>query len=116
MSKGKKRVLQFGIAFIFVANLFGLASAIVSAIFLPSIWSYLVVLGVIAFDLYFCYVRLYEKKKARYPMVPPEGRQDIYFPRTDIPRPIHADARKMWEKKKRLAKIEKMRRKKSKKK
>ena len=112
MGRGKKRVLQFGIAFIFVANLFGLASAVASAIFLSSIWAYLVVLGVIAFDFYFCYVRLYEKKKARYPMVPPEGKHDIYFPRTKIPRPVYEDARKMREKKRRLAKIEKMRRKK----
>jgi len=45
--------------------------------------------------------------------VPPEGKTDIYFPRTDIPRPVHADFRRMQEKKQKLAKIKrKMRRKK----
>ena len=46
-------------------------------------------------------------------MVPPEAKADIYFPRTDIPRPIHEDFRRMEEKRRRLAKIKKkMRRKK----
>ena len=46
-------------------------------------------------------------------MAPPEGKMDIYFPRTNIPRPIHEDFRRMQEKKRKLDKIKKMRRKKS---
>ena len=70
-------------------------------------------LGDYSFHYLFLYVRLYQKKEARYPIVPPEGKTDIYFPRTDIPRPVHADFRKMQEKRQKLAKIKKkMRRKK----
>ena len=47
-------------------------------------------------------------------MVPPEGRGDVYLPRTDIPRPIHEDFRRIEEKKRRLEKIRKMTRKKGK--
>jgi len=48
------------------------------------------------------------KKKIRYPLVPPEGRGDIYSPRTDIPRPIIEDFRKIEEKKRKFARINKM--------
>lgn len=108
MGTGKKRVVQIGIAFVF----FVLGLALVSAILLRSIWAVVVGFGVIAFTLCFLYVRLYQKKKPRYPLVPPEGKMDIYFPRTDIPRPIHEDVRKMRERKRKLVKIKKMRRKK----
>lgn len=103
MSGWRKRVLQIGIASIFVVQ--GLALA--GAILLQSIWAIVVVSGVIAFSLYFFYVRLYQNREARYPLVPPEGKVDIYFPRTDIPRPIYGDIRRMEEKKRRLAKIKK---------
>jgi len=59
---------------------------------------------------YFTYRSVYKGQKTKYPIVPPEGRTDIYHPRTDIPRPIHEDVRrypeffkrkkmKRWEKK-----------------
>jgi hypothetical protein len=41
-------------------------------------------------------------------LVPPEGKQDMYLPRTDIPRPVFEDFRKMKEKKQRLAKLRRM--------
>lgn len=115
MGGRRKQILQIGIAFIFVAFLVSNGLALVSALLLPSIWTYMFALGVIAIDLYFCYVRFYQKKKPRYPMVPPEGKSDIYFPRTNIPRPIHEDARRMLEKRRKLAKIEKIRHRKKKK-
>lgn len=108
LSKSKRRVLQIGIAIVIIASGFPLAAAIL----LQSIWMFLVYLPIAAFILYFLYVRLYQKKETRYPIVPPEGKTDIYFPRTDIPRPIHADFRKTEEKKRKLAKIERPRRKK----
>jgi hypothetical protein len=39
------------------------------------------------FILYYCllYRSVYKGAKPRYPMIPPEGRTDVYFPRTDIP-------------------------------
>lgn len=103
MGSGKNRVLQTGMASIFVVQ--GLA--LTGAILLQNIWAVLVVLSVMVFTIYFFYVRLYQKKEARYPLVPPEGKADIYFPRTDIPRPIHEDFRRMREKKRRLDKLKK---------
>jgi len=43
------------------------------------------------------YRHVYKGKKPKYPLVPPEGRTDIYFPRTDIPRPIYEDVRRYPE-------------------
>lgn len=50
-----------------------------------------------AYLLVYCYLVyhfVYKRKKAKYPMVPPEGRADIYFPRTNIPRPIYEDVQR----------------------
>jgi len=88
--------------------------ALASAIILQSIWAVVVVIGCSAFSLYCFYVRRYQKKQPRYPLVPPEGKGDIYFPRTDIPRPIHEDFRRMQERKRSLERIRKMVRKKGK--
>jgi len=43
---------------------------------------------------YMLYRHVYKREKPRYPLVPPEGRTDIYFPRTDIPRPIYEDVQR----------------------
>jgi hypothetical protein len=40
------------------------------------------------------YQSVYRRRRPRYPIVPPEGRTDIYFPRSDIPRPIYEDAQR----------------------
>jgi len=61
---------------------------------------------------------VYRRAKPKYPIIPPEGRTDIIFPRTDIPRPINEDVRRYpeffgKEKKKRKAeRLEKVKRKK----
>ena len=107
MSRREKRVLQIWIILILVGN----AIALAVATLLQNLWAVMIVLGVIAFDLYWFYVRYHQRKKPRYPLVPPEGRGDIYLPRTNIPRPIYADARKIQEKKRRLAKLKKWTRK-----
>lgn len=107
MSSREKRVLQIWIILILVGN----AIALAVATLLQNLWAVMIVLGVIAFDLYWFYVRYYQRKKPRYPLVPPEGKGDIYLPRTNIPRPIHEDARKMREKKRRLEKLKKWTRK-----
>jgi Ca2+/Na+ antiporter len=61
-----------------------------------------------SFTMYclFLYRFVHKGKKPKYPVVPPEGRTDIYFPRTDIPRPIHEDTRRYPK----FFKIEKKRR------
>jgi len=108
LGRRRKRVSAVVVAFALVA--YGLALAI--AILLQNIWAVITVLGCVALTLYWFHVRYYEKKQPRYPLVPPEGKGDIYLPRTDIPRPIHEDFRRMQEKKRRLEKIKKMARKK----
>jgi len=100
---GRNLVVMIGISAIFIVE--GLL--LVSGILVQSIWMCVIAAGTIAFTLYFFYVRLYQKKEARYPMAPLEGKTDIYFPRTNIPRPIHADMRRMREKKRRFAKLKK---------
>lgn len=81
MGTGKKLVVLIGISTIFAVE--GLL--LVSSVLIQSIWWCVVASGIIALIIYYFYVRLYQKKKARYPIVPPEGKTDIYFPRTDIP-------------------------------
>ncbi|MDI6847696.1 MAG: hypothetical protein QMD13_07655 [Candidatus Bathyarchaeia archaeon] len=109
MGIGRKLGALIGIAIVFVVE--GLWLFI--GFLVQSVWTCVIASGIIAFTIYFLYVRLYQKKEARYPIVPPEGKTDIYFPRTDIPRPVHADFRRMQEKKQKLAKTKrKMRRKK----
>lgn len=77
----------------------------------------LIVLAICFTALYadWFYVRYYKKKKPRYPIVPPEGKSDIYS-RANIPRPIYEDFRRMQEKKKRFAKLNRLRRRMNKKK
>lgn len=103
MGLGKNLAVLVGISTIFVVE--GLWLWI--GVLIQSIWTCVIALGIIVLTAYYLYVRLYQKKKAKYPIVPPEGRTDIYFPRTDIPRPVYTDFRKMQEKKRRLEKIKK---------
>jgi hypothetical protein len=52
---------------------------------------------------YLIYTATYLRLKRKYPLAPPEGRPDIYFPRTNIPRPVYEDVQrypKFFKKKK----------------
>ena len=88
----------------------GLALAV--AVLLQSALLFLICLTIAVSTAYFLFIRLYQKRRTQYPIVPPEGKMDIYFPRTNIPRPIHEDLRKTQKKRRQLTKIEKLRRKK----
>ena len=46
------------------------------------------------FYSYLVYTVTYLRLKRKYPLVPPEGRPDIYSPRTNIPRPIYEDVQR----------------------
>jgi len=46
---------------------------------------------------YFLYHFVLKGETAKYPMAPPEGRMDVYFPRTNIPRPIYEDMQRYPE-------------------
>jgi hypothetical protein len=104
----EKRILQVWLALMLVGS--GLVLAV--GVLLQNVWAIIVSIGLIAFCAYLFNVRYYQKKRPRYPLVPPEGRGDAYSPRTNIPRPIYEDAREMREKERKFAKLAKMRRKK----
>ena len=99
-----KKTAQFVIILAFAAD--GLALA--SAVLLQSFWGVIICLGGIAFGIYSLYVRFVLKRRLRYPLVPPEGKPDMYVPRTDIPRPVIEDFRKIEEKRRKFAKIKKL--------
>ena len=56
--------------------------------------------GLMLIGLYWFYVRYYRQRKPRHPFGPPDGKPDIYFPRSNIPRPLYEDMRRMKEKEK----------------
>jgi hypothetical protein len=105
----KWRVFLF-IVMAFIANAIVVALAI--AIMLESIWAVAIILASSALGFYWIFIRFHKKRKPRYPLVPPEGKPDVYLPRTDIPRPIFEDFRRMEEKKRKLEKLKKLSRKK----
>lgn len=49
--------------------------------------------GFYLFVSYYLYLRYFKGVKPKYPLASPVKDQDIYFPRTDIPRPIYQDYR-----------------------
>jgi hypothetical protein len=67
---------------------------------------------------YGLYRFVYKKVEPKYPIVPPEGRMDVYSPRTNIPRLIYEDMQRYPEffKHKKMKRWEKMRARKMKKK
>ena len=73
------------------------------------------ILGWFFIYCYLIYRSVCKGRKPKYPIVPPEGRTDIYLPRTDIPRPIHENARRYPDSRKRkeMKKWEKEREKKT---
>ncbi|MCJ7608160.1 hypothetical protein MUP00_00620 [Candidatus Bathyarchaeota archaeon] len=58
--------------------------------------------GIIFLGLYWFYVRFYRKRKPAHPFGPPDGKPDIYFPRSDIPRPLYEDMWRMQDEKRRV--------------
>ena len=101
MGRRERFFLRLWVASVLVGNGFALAVAVV----LQNILVWLVVLGVVCFDLYWVYVRAVRRRRPRYPMVPPEGRADVYFPSSNVPRPVVAEARRFEEERKRFRKL-----------
>lgn len=110
MSSKLKRILELWVVLVLIDGC-ALASLIVSVFYVPNVWGVVIGSGFVAFSFYWYYVRRIKGRKPRYPLVPPEGKADVYLPRTDIPRPVHADFREMEEKKRKFARIKKMARK-----
>jgi hypothetical protein len=107
VTRGEKRILKVWFALILIISVFGLASAIL----VQNIWMVVVVFVVMGVDVYWFYLRYYRHRRPRYPLVPPEGKGDVYLPRTNVPRPIYEDYRRMKEKKRKFDKLRKMMRK-----
>jgi len=102
----RKRTLQAW----FILQLVAAGVIMTAAIVLQSIGLMLLAWSMVAFDLYWFYTRYHKKVKPKYPMAPPDAKPvDVYFPRTDIPRPIHEDVRRMHEEKQTLEKVRKLR-------
>ena len=110
MTRGIRHVYLVLMALVFIAA----AIAFVVALPLHPLVAYFVVPATVAveFLMYFCHVRCSKKERVRYPLVPPEGRGDVYFPRSKIPRPIHEDMRRVEEQRRKFAKLDRLRRRK----
>jgi len=59
-----------------------------------TLWYILVYAGAAFVYFYMLHRHVYRHLHAKYPLAPPEGRMDIYSPRTNIPRPIYEDERR----------------------
>ena len=117
-----RRKLKFWLLFVLGACIFipffllSLSSQVLLGVI--SIHGALFSLGFLGPFIIYCYLLyrfVYKRAKPKYPIVPPEGRSDIYFPRTDIPRPIFEDARrypKYFKRRKKSERREKVRKKK----
>jgi hypothetical protein len=103
VATAKKVIVWFGIFLLFCATVLSVAG---SLLFL-NVWTTLVSIAIVIFDVYAFYARFIRKKK-RYPLIPPEGKPDWYLPLTNIPRPVIEDSRKEEEKKRKLARVRKM--------
>jgi hypothetical protein len=104
VKRRERRILDFWMILILLANSFALAALIL----VGSAFAVIAVLSVVAVDAYWYYARRVRRRRPRYPLVPPEGRGDAYFPRTSIPRPVVEEFREMDEKRRRLARLRKM--------
>ena len=94
MVVGRKLALQIATACVSIVNGFAVGSWVVlQNIFLTMLFF----LASMPLDVYLLYLVLILRRKPRYPLAPPEGKWDMYLPRTNIPRPLYEDFRKMKE-------------------
>lgn len=101
----RKLALQVATACVSVVNGFAVGSWVVLQNILLTM---LFFLASMPFDMYLFYLILVVRRKPRYPLAPPEEGWDMYLPRTNIPRPLYEDFRKMKERKRKFAKINRM--------
>jgi hypothetical protein len=62
-----------------------------------TVWYILMYAGAFFIYFYMLHRHVYRRLHPQYPLVPPEGRMDIYFPTTKIPRPVYEDERRYPE-------------------
>jgi len=101
----RKLALQVGTACVCVVNGFTIGTWVVFQNILLTMYLFL---ASMPFDMFLFYVLLIVRRKPQYPLALPEGKGDMYLPRTNIPRPLFEDFRKMKERKRKFAKIDRM--------
>jgi hypothetical protein len=90
----EKRSLKISVIFILAVS--GIARAVADGILAGSVLLVMLGAGLAAVDSYWFYLRYYRNRgKPRGPLSPPGGKPDVYFPRSDIPRPLYEDMRRM---------------------
>ena len=97
----KARLVYWSI-FLLVAGVFPLCIGI----FMKSTWAILVLGSWLILLCYMAYLRLVKKREPRYPLVPPEGKPDVYTG-LPMPRPIHEDFDEMKRKREKLERMRK---------
>jgi len=110
VTEGRIRLYWVLVALVFIVE----AIAIVVALPLLPVPTQVALVAVFATQVFiysYC-IRHFKKEKLRYPLVPPEGKSDVYFPRTKIPRPIYEDMRRAREQRRKFAKLDRLRRRK----
>lgn len=100
----EKSRLAYWSIFLLVAGIF----PIFIAIYLRSPWAILFLGSWFIFLCCMAYLRLVKKREPRYPLVPPEGKPDVYT-RFGLPRPILEDFDEMKRKREKLEKLKRMR-------
>jgi len=110
LTRGRIRLYRVLVALVFIVE----AIAIMVALPLLPVPAQVALVAIFATQvfIYFYFIRHFRKEKLRYPLVPPEGKGDVYLPRTDIPRPIYEDMRRAREQRRKFAKLDKLRRRK----
>jgi len=104
LDEGEKvnRKTRFWISFLFI--LLAYAFPLASAIYLHDVWMFTIVSAGFLFSTYIIYWLTIKKKEPKYPIVPPEGKPDVYMA-ARMPRPIYEDMEQhpwFFDKKRRL--------------
>jgi len=81
---------------LFLGSLLFVPFIVLSAMFYLFVYVFAFGFGFIVY-CFLLYKHVYKGEKPKYPLVPPKGRTDVYFPRADIPRQIYEDVRRYPE-------------------
>lgn len=100
----KKERLVYWSIFLFAVGVVPLCIAII--VFPQSPWMIFVYGSWLVLLCYLAYLRFVKKKEPKYPLVPPEGKPDVYTGLV-IPRPVHEDFDQMKRKREKLKRMSK---------
>lgn len=92
MGESLRKKVKFWMLFLLGVSIY--APFLLFSLMIRHIMNIILFTACFLFYNYGIYHFVWKKVQPKYPMVPPEGRVDVYFPRTNIPRPIHEDVRR----------------------